>query len=215
MLRNWKYWHEPIYWRWWWRNAASRAARVTLVLGATAALLITGIGTAVLLAPEADSETITVQVVKTVGAQGVDQSPQEIAPLTPPLPTEKGTDVVTTFETITRPGETNVLTVRRKARTVVISKPGVTVTHAVRVAGPVQVVTKRRTDTVVQTQTHTNDRVVTVSTPGATETVLRTVTEPSPTVTQTHVVTVDRPVTVEVTVTETVRGPVCTAPPCN
>ncbi len=244
MLRNWKHWHEPNYWRWWWRHGASRETRAALATGMAAALLLSGLGTAFLLARDADLETITVQVVKTLGAQRAGQAPEEMAPLTPPLRTKEVTDVVTMFETMTRPGATDVVTVRRKGRTVVVRKPGEAVTHAVTVPGPLRerVVTKRRTDTVVQTQTDTTDRLVTVSRPGPTETVSRTVTERSPTVTersptvtersptvterstvtQTNVVTVDRPVTVtekttvtqQVTVTVTVKGH-CTAPPCS
>jgi len=229
MLRNWKHWHEPNYWRWWWRHGASRAALAT---GIGAAALLSGLGTAFLLARDADLETITVQVVKTLGAQRAGQAPEEMAPLTPPLRTKEVTDVVTMFETMTLPGETDVVTVRRKGRTVVVRKPGEAVTHAVTVPGPLRerVVTKRRTDTVVQTQTDTTDRLVTVSRPGPTETVSRTVTERSPTVTErsptvteTNVVTVDRPVTVteetivtqEVTVTVTIKKDHCTAPPCS
>jgi len=203
-----------------------------------AALLLSGLGTAFLLARDSDLETITVQVVKTLGAQRAGQAPEEAAPLTPPLRTKEVTDVVTMFETRTRPRATDVVTVRRKGRTVVVRKPGEAVTHAVTVPGPLRerVVTKRRTDTVVQTQTDTTDRLVTVSRPGPTETVSRTVTERSPTVTersptvterstvtQTNVVTVDRPVTVtekttvtqEVTVTVTIKKDHCTAPPCS
>ena len=239
MLRNWKHWHEPNYWRWWWRHGASRETRAALATGMAAALLLSGLGTAFLLPRDSDLETITVQVVKTLGAQRAGQAPEEMAPLTPPLRTKEVTDVVTMFETMTLPGATDVVTVRRKGRTVVVRKPGEAVTHAVTVPGPLRerVVTKRRTDTVVQTQTDTTDRLVTVSRPGPTETVSRTVTERSPTVTersptvtersptvtQTNVVTVDRPVTVTeetivtqvVTVTVTIKKDHCTAPPCS
>lgn len=140
--------------------------------------------------------------------------------------------------TTTEPGETDVATVRQD-RTVVVREPGETVTKAVTVRGPVQerVVTDRRVDEVVRTETVDRLRTVTrpgttetVTRPGRTETVTREVTQPARTVTETltrevpvtkevtvtdkttvtNVVTVTNPVTVteQVTVTETVKkGP--------
>jgi hypothetical protein len=113
-------------------------------------------------------------------------------------------EVVT--KTITQPGETDVVTVRRDGRRVIVRAPGETVTEALTVRGPVQdrIVTDTRTNTVVRTETV--DRLRTVTTPGMTETVTREVTEPARTVTQT--VTDEVTVTEEVTVTVTVRpGP--------
>jgi hypothetical protein len=123
-------------------------------------------------------------------------------------------EVLTKSLTTTRPGETDVVTVRRDGRRVVVRAPGETVTEALTVRGPVQqrTVTNARTDTVVQTET--TERLTTVTTPGTTETVTREVTQPAQTVTETKEVTITEPfiivtVTEEVTVTETVtrKGP--------
>ena len=187
------------------------------------------------------SETLTLPVVSTVGAatSGGRLSQDGAARRPPKLtrPARMGRSVVTMFVTTTSPTETQVVTVRRNGRTLVVRKPGQTATYRVTVPGPARerVVTRGRIDTVVrtetQTRTRTTDRIVTVTTPAATQTVSRTVTTPaatqtvsrtvtqtSPTATQTnvvtvhepaHVVTVTRPVTVTnevtVTVTETVK----------
>jgi hypothetical protein len=178
-------------------------------------LVIAGIVTADFLSTGEDSETITARVLQTVGARRQSVDPRSTnrssdataatAPLTPRSPTV--TDAITMFETVIHPRTS-------KVTTVVVRKPGEKVSYPVTVPGPVRehVVTRASTDTVVQTQTQTNDRFVTVSTPAETETVsrtvtdartvtdTRTVTQPSPTVTETNVVTVKAPVTV-VTVT--------------
>jgi hypothetical protein len=229
------YWRDPEYWRWWWRERLSSGDKLLLALAAAVFALIGGIITADWISYDDTSETLTVPVISTVGASrsGVSSKAGDGAPLTPPAspaPARVVTEVLTSLETTTSPPETEVVTVRRNGRTRVVPKvvatPGRTVTHRVSVPGPVRerVVTSERVDTVVrtetqvQTQTRTTDRLVTVTSPAATETVSRTVTQPSPTVTQTNVVTVrepaqvvtvTRPVTVTnevtVTVTETVK----------
>jgi hypothetical protein len=105
--------------------------------------------------------------------------------------------VVTLSQTVTRPGESTVKTVLQDGRTVVVRASGETAT----VRGPVQqqVVTRNRTNTLVQTQTATVP--TTVTTPGRTDTVTTEVTQPQRTVTDTESVTVT--VTDEVTVTQT------------
>ena len=230
-------WRDPQYWRWWWRERLSSGDKLLLALAAAGVALIGGIITADWLSYDDTSETLTVPVISTVGASrsGVSSKAGDGAPLTPPAspaPARVVTEVLTSLETTTFPAETKVVTVRRNGRTLVvpkvIAKPGQTVTHQVRVPGPVRerVVTSEHVDTVVrtqtqtqtQTQTRTTDRLVTVTSPAETETISRTVTQPSPTVTQTNVVTVHdpaqvvtvtRPVTVTnevtVTVTETVK----------
>ena len=231
-----RYWRDPQYWRWWWRERLSSGDKLLLALAAAGIALIGGIITADWLSYDDTSETLTVPVISTVGAsRNGDSSQAENGPLTPPAsasPARVVTEVLTSLETTTFPAETKVVTVRRNGRTLVvpkvIAKPGQTVTHQVRVPGPVRerVVTSEHVDTVVrtqtqtqtQTQTRTTDRLVTVTSPAETETISRTVTQPSPTVTQTNVVTVHdpaqvvtvtRPVTVTnevtVTVTETVK----------
>ena len=129
----------------------------------------------------------------------------------------------TFFVTSTSLAAAKVVSVRRNGQTLVVRKPGETVTSRVTVPGPVRerVVTSARVDTVVRNetrmQTTTTNRLVTVTTPAVTQTVSRTVTQPSSTVTQTkvvtvhepaQVVTVTRPVTVtnELTVTVTDNG---------
>jgi hypothetical protein len=211
---------------------------VVLTIASAGVLVTAGIITADSLSSNDTSETLTVPVVSTVGAStSGDRFSQEgdaaaLTPLALRPPARGATGVRTMFVTTTSPTETKVVTVRRNGRTLVVRtvvrKPGQTVTHRVTVPGPgpvrERVVTKGRIDTVVrtntqtQTQIRTTERLVTVTTPAATETVSRTVTQPSPTVTQTnvvtvhepaHVVTVTRPVTVTnevtVTVTETVK----------
>jgi hypothetical protein len=209
---------------------------VVLTIATAGVLVIAGIITADSLSSNDISETLTVPVVSTVGAStsgdGFSQEGDAAAltPLALRPPARGATGVRTMFVTTTSPTETKVVTVRRNGRTLVVRKvvrkPGQTVTHRVTVSGPIRerVVTRGRIDTVVrtntqtQTQIRTTERLVTVTTPAATETVSRTVTQPSPTVTQTNVVTVHepaqvvtvtRPVTVTnevtVTVTETVK----------
>ena len=228
-----RYWRDPQYWRWWWRERLSSGDKLLLGIAAAGVLVVGGVITADSLSYDDTSETLTVPVISTVGAprNGDSSVPANGAPLTPPASTSPGrvvTEVLTSFVTTTLPSETKVVTVRRNGRQLVVPKlvrtPGRTVTRRVTVPGPVRerVVSGGRIETVVRTetltQTRTTDRLVTVTTPGATQTVSRTVTQPSPTVTQTsvvtvhepaHVVTVTRPVTVTnevtVTVTETVK----------
>ena len=225
-----RYWRNPRYWRWWWRDGVSvetvrrpsllaRTLKVVLALLTAGVLVIGGLITADSLSSNDTSETLTVPVVSTVGAatsgDGLSRKGNAAA-LTPPAlrpPARVLTSVRTMFVTTTSPTETKVVTVRRNGRTLVVRKvvrkPSQTVTHRVTVPGPVRerVVTSGRIETVVrtetQTQTRTTDRLVTVTTPAATQTVSRTVTQPSPTVTQTNVVTVHEPAHV-VTVTRPV-----------
>jgi hypothetical protein len=136
--------------------------------------------------------------------EGAKFTTQRVVTVVRETPANTPPEVVT--KTITQPGETDVVTVRRDGRIVVVRAPGETVTEALTVRGPVQerVVTDARTNTVVRTETV--DRVRTVTTPAMTETVTREVTEPARTVTQT--VTEQVTVTEEVTVTVTVKpGP--------
>jgi hypothetical protein len=183
------YWRDPGYWRWLWRERMSGQAKGAIAVMVAVAFGIAGYLSAERLAATEEAAQFTTQRVVTV----VRKTPAN----TPP-------EVVT--KTITQPGETDVVTVRRDSRTVVVRAPGETVTEALTVRGPVQerVVTDARTNTVVRTETV--DHVRTVTTPGMTETVTREVTEPARTVTQT--VTEEATVTEEVTVTVTVKpGP--------
>jgi hypothetical protein len=223
-----KYWRDPGYWRWWlrtvvipgywrswWEDRVSGETKVAIAVVAAVAFGIAGYLSADRLAATEDAAMVTTRRVVTVVRKTGTFAPPE---------------VVTKPQTTTQPGETDVVTVRRDGRRVVVRVPGATVTEALTVRGPVEqrVVTNARTDTVVRTEradrlttvtapgttgTVTRDvtqpaRVTTVTTPGTTETVTREVTQPARTVTETNAVTVTDEVTIteEVTVTETVRG---------
>lgn len=183
------YWRDPGYWRWLWRERVSGQAKGAIAVVVAVAFGIAGYLSAERLAPPEEAATFTTQRIVTVV--------RKTGAYTPPA-------VVTT--TATQSGETDVVTVRRDGRTVVVRMPGETVTEALTVRGPVQEreVTDTRTNTVLRTETV--DRLRTVTTPGMTETVTREVTEPARTVTAT--VTEEVTVTAVVTVTTTVRpGP--------
>jgi hypothetical protein len=185
-----KYWRHPRFWRWWWEvRISGDTKRVIAVIGAALACGVAGFLGAGLLAATEEAATFTTQRVVTVAGKAGAYAPPE---------------VVTKSQTVTQPGEPDVVTVRRDGRTVVRRAPGVTV------RGPVEqrVVTNVRTNTVLRTETA--DRVRTVTTPpttetmpGTTETVTREVTQPARTVTETKTeeVTVTNEVTVTVTVT--------------
>lgn len=190
-------WRDPGYWRWWWQNRVSGQAKGALAVMVALAFGIAGYLSADRLAARQEAATFTTQRVITVVRTTRANAPPE---------------VLTKSLTTTQPGETDVVTVRRDGRRVVVRAPGETVTEALTVRGPVQqrTVTNARTDTVVQTET--TERLTTVTTPGTTETVTREVTQPAQTVTETNAVTVTEEVTVTeafiiVTVTETVTRP--------
>jgi hypothetical protein len=183
------YWRDPGYWRWLWRERVSGQTKGAIAVMVAVAFGIAGYLSAERLAATEEAATFTTQRVVTVV--------RKTGAYTPPAVATK---------TITQPGETDVVTVRRDGRTVVVRTPGETVTEALTVRGPVQerVVTDTQTNTVLRTETV--DRLRTVTTPGMTETVTREVTEPARTVTET--VTDEVTVTEEVTVTVTVKpGP--------
>jgi hypothetical protein len=224
VLRDPKYWRDPRYWRWWWGERLGADTKLALAFGAAGALVVAGVITADMLSYGEDSQTLTVPVAPFAPPAVSEKLPEE-ADVTGPAPgTGTVTKVATVFETVTRPGETNLETVRRNGRTLVVRKvvrrAGKTVTYPVKVPGPVRerVVTNERTETVAVTapgkiETVTREvtqpaRVTTVTTPGTTQTVTRELTQPARTVTETNTVTVTQEVTVtkEVTVTETVQG---------
>jgi hypothetical protein len=187
-MRN--YWRDPAYWRWLWQARVSGDTKGAIALLVAVGFAIAGYLSAERLAATDEAATFTTQRVVTVVRKTRVNAPPE---------------VVTKAQTVTQPGDTDVVTVRRDGRTVVLRAPGETVTEARTVRGPVQqrVLTNARTDTVVLTET--TDRLTTVTTPGTTETVTREVTQPARTVTETNGVTVKEEVTVteEATVTET------------
>ncbi len=182
------YWRDPGYWRWLWRQRVSGETKRAIAVMVAIALGIAGYLSAEHLAATEEATFTTQRVVTVVRKTHANTPPK----------------VVT--KTTTQPGETDVVTVRRAGRTIVVRAPGETVTEALTVRGPVQerVVTDARTNTVMRTETV--DRVRTVTTPGMTETVTREVTAPARTVTETD--TEEVTVTEVVTVTVTVRpGP--------
>jgi hypothetical protein len=216
VMRDPRNWRDPRYWRWWWRYGLGADTKLALAIGAAVALVVAGVITAVTLPYAKDSHMLTVPVAPLAPPAVSEETPED-ADVTGPAPgTGTVTEVVTVFETVTRPGETNVETVRRNGRTLVVPRPGETVTYPVTVPGPVRerVVTNERTETVAVTAPGTTETVIRVVTqparvtPGTTQTVTREVTQPARTVTETNAVTVTQEVTVtrEVTVTETVQG---------
>jgi hypothetical protein len=158
------YWRDPGYWRWLWQHRVSGQTKGVIAVLVAFAFGIAGYLSAERLAATPEAATFTTQRVVTVVRKTRVNAPPE---------------VVTKSQTTTQPGETNVVTVRRDGRTVVVRAPGETVTEALTVRGPIQerVVTDARTDTVVETETST------VTTRGTTETVTREVTQPARTVT--------------------------------
>lgn len=197
-----KHWRDPRFWKWWWREVVSSEAKFALAALAAMGTLVAGFLGALGFSPDDEPATFTtsrvVTFLRTLPGDGA--MTDERAALLPP--------VVTKSETITQVPETDVVTVRDKGRTVVVrrpgeqvvvTRPGSTVTRAVTTPGRDRVVTSTGTETVVQTAT--TDRGVTVTAPGATQTVTREVT--GPTVTETRVVTVTQPITVTDVVTVT------------
>jgi hypothetical protein len=191
------YWRDPGFWQWWWQSRVSGEAKVAIAVMLAAALAIGGYVTGHGLASTQDAASFTTQRVVTIVRKTRGNAPQSDVPASRRPP-----EVVTLVRTTTQPGGTDVVTVRRAGRAVVVPGPGETVIEARTVRGPVQqrVVTNARTDTVVRTET--TDRLTTVTTPGPTQTVTRATTQ---TVTHdtTQTVTREKEVTVTETVTET------------
>ncbi len=202
-----KHWPDPRFWQWWWRDVARGETKVALASLGALLVLLTGFFGAQRLARGEEPATITTKRVVTIvrtstSAGGAEHGAASVVP-----------QVVTELETVTQPPRTDVVTigdegrtvvVRRPAERVVVTKPRKTLTRAVTVPGRDRVVTRVRTDTVVQTATA--DRAVTVTGPGGTQTVRQDVT--GPTVTRTHVETVTQPITVTETQVETITEPV-------
>lgn len=180
------HWRDPGYWRWLWDSRVSGDTKGAIALLVAVAFGIGGYLAAHSLAATRDAATIVterpVTVVRTTRATAPPQ-------------------VVTRSRTVTRTGETDVVTVRRDGRTVVVPAPGETVT--VRRPGEQRIVTDPRTDTVVRTETS----------PATTETVTAQVPGPTQTVTQTSEVTVTDEVTVTEEVTEVVTVTVTVTEP--
>jgi hypothetical protein len=184
-----KYWRDPGYWRWLWETRVDSSSKVALVVVLAALSAFAGFASAGRLTEESSVEFLTTEreltVVRKVKGGVV-------------------TDVQTVTGTVSAPAETELVTVRRNGRTLVIRRPSVTVTDTDTVRGRVRerVVTDTRTDTVVQTNTVNRPTTTTVTAtgPGRTD----TVTVPGPTRTETETETVTEEVTETETVTVTV-----------
>lgn len=190
------YWRDPGYWKWWWRNGVSGTTKGAIVISFAALLALAGFASAGRLSEEPSAQVVTTERLRTV------------------VRTLRGgavTEVQTMTGTVHAPTETELVTVRRNGRTLVIRRPSETVTDTDTVRGPVRTRTKTdvRTNTVVQTNTvdrpttvtNTVDRptTVTATTPGTTQTV--TTPGTTQTVTETDEVTVTETETETVTVT--------------
>lgn len=194
-MRN--YWREPGYWQWWWRNRLSGTTKGAILIWLAALLAFAGFASAGQLSGDPSARVLTTERLLTVVRK------------------VKGglvTEVQTVEGTVSAPTQTELVTVRRNGRTVVIRRPAETVTDTDTVRAPAR--TRIQTNVRTETQTNTVDRPTTVTqttpgktetvtTPGTTETVTREVTQPVSTVTETDALVI-------VTVTETVT---VTAPP--
>jgi hypothetical protein len=198
-MRN--YWRDPGYWQWWWRNRVSGTTKGAILISLAALLAFVGFASAGQLSEEPSARVLTTERLLTVVRK------------------VKGgvvTEVQTVTGTVSAPTETELVTVRRNGRTLVIRRPSETVTDTDTVRGRIRerVVTNTRTDTVVQTNavdrpttvTNTVDRPTTVTEtgPARTDTVTETRDVPGPTQTVTETETNETTVTEEVTKTETV-----------
>ncbi len=194
------HWRRPGYWRWWWQEDVGSHTKRGLIGTLAIGLAIAGYFSADQLSSSQEAVTYTTFTTERVITQ-VRTIPADA----PRLPNSRRAPEVVTMTT-TEPGKTDVVTVRRE-RPVIVREAAETVTKQVTVRGPVRerVVTDRRVDEVVRTETV--DRVRTVRAPGATETVVREITRPVRTVTETRTVpvTVTDQTTVKDVVTVTDR----------
>jgi hypothetical protein len=185
-----EHWRDPGYWRWLWESRVSRDTKGMLVALLCISLAIGGYLSAGQLNDEPEVAAITSDLVTVVRK----------------APGGMTTEVVTETDLVTRSRtETDLVTVVRDEETVVLSRPGRTLTETVRG----KVVTRQVTDTAVRTNTvdrPTTTTVtgpeVTVTGPGQTTTVSRDVPGPERTVTETETTTETRALIVH-TVTET------------
>lgn len=217
-----RYWREPGYWRWLWRDrvgfvgkAIVSAVVLALMLGGgwLAANRLAGASAGVSAAGDLTFET-TIQKLVTVHEKG------RVVDKLVPVVKQVFVKPRTAFQTLTDL-RTNVITVQGGVRTVrskvvvhvpVVSKKVVTVDGKTKTIVTTRLVpttniqtqtntlTQVRTETQVQVQSQTQTQTLTqTQTQTQTETVTRTVTQP---VTVTETATVP-PVTVTVTVTQT------------
>ena len=190
-----EHWRHPDYWRWLWQSRVSRDTKGMLVALLCISLAIGGYLSAGHLNDEPEVAAITSERLVRV----VRKAPGGMT-----------TEVVTETDLVTRSRtETDLVTVVRDEETVVLRRPGRTVTETI----DGKVVVRAVTDTV--TRTNTVDRPTTttvretetrpgetVTGPGQTTTVTRDVPGPERTVTETETTTETTAVIVH-TVTET------------
>lgn len=180
-----RYWRELEFWRWWWENRVRRDFKVSLLV------LLLGVFAAggYALAAEASEEPTTALVTT-----------ERVLTVVRSRDGKTVTNVLTETDTTTRSStetETDLVTLTRDGETVVIQRPGRTMTDTETrtVRGPVREKVVTDTETVDRettvTNTRTVDRTTTETRPGQTV----SVTEPGKTETET--------VTHEITVTET------------
>jgi len=201
-----RHWHRPSYWRWLWRERVGRDVKIFLACLAAFGLGVAGFLTSSEIAQEPVVSSRWVTVVHT-------------------LPGKNSVQVVTEVGTVTETGptDTQLVTVTRAGREVVIEVPGKTITNTdtTTVRGPVRehVVTTTRTRTETQTKTNTQTQTETVDRPTTvtatttqTETETRNVPGPTQTVTETDTQTVTHTQTETETATQTVTETVTEAP---
>lgn len=186
-----EHWRHPGYWRWLWESRVSRDTKGMLVALLCISLAIGGYLSAGQLNDEPEVAAITNELVTVVRK----------------TPGGMTTEVVTETDLVTRSRtETDLVTVVRDEETVVLRRPGRTVTETVRGKVVTLTDTAVRTNTVDRpTTTTVTGPEVTVTGPGHTTTVTRDVPGAERTVTETETTTETMALIVHtVTVTETV-----------
>ena len=135
------YWRDPGYWQWLWQRRVIGQTKGAIAVMVALAFGVAGYLSAERLAATENAATFTTQRVVTVVRKTRANTPPKVV-----------------TKTITQPGETDVVTMRR-----VVRAPGKVVTEALTVRGPVQerVVTDTRTNTVVRTKPVHRVRTVT------------------------------------------------------
>lgn len=194
-----EHWRDPGYWRWLWRTRVQRMAKPAIAVTIIAGMGLAGYITANYLGKTHEVSLITSEHLVTL----VRKSPGGVT-----------TEVVTETDIRIRPGETitdsALQTVVRDGETVVIRRPGQTLTETV--GG--KVVTREVTETALRTNTvdrPTTTTVketvagpqVTVTGPGQTTTETRDVPGPERTATETETETETETRTETETQTET------------
>ena len=227
-----RYWRDPGFWSWVWRERVNPGAKALLALLFVTTLGVLGYWSAQKMS-ESQEVVFTEKVVTVTRTTLVNGKPQlvtqvrtvreDVEPKVVTVRRNGGTVTLTTagetvlsMRTIRGPGSVRVKqrTIRTPGKERVVTLPGVTL-PGTTIGGPERAVTITGPSSTVTTPGRTTGREVTVTGPtqtvtGPTQTVkgpTQTVTGPTQTVTgQTVTVTVTNEVTVTETVTET-SGP--------